>query len=431
MSKNKTDKIIVGLDIGTTKICAIVGQLNENGKINVLGMGKASSMGGVSRGMVSNIPKTVEAIKKAVNDASRQSNIEINTVYVGIAGHHINSRQSSRTLIRTSQEEISQEELQKMEEEVNKLYLGQDIDILHVMPQEYKIDGESGIKDPVGMHGMKIEGSYHIIAGQKTAAKNIQQAVQKAGLEVAGLMVEPVASARAVLSEEEMMAGVALVDIGGGTSDIAIFHDGIIRHTAVVELGGDIITADIMEAFGLLREQAEALKTRFGSAVVENTRMNHIVTVAGLPGRKPKEISMYNLARIIHCRATEIFNLVFEQIRLSGYKNKLGGGIVLTGGGSNLQNIRELIEYVTGIEVHIGLPHQHLGKGMVEEVKSPMYSTGVGLVLKGFDEENLFNSAVNVPFAATEKPKVGFSGMLKNLMGKMLNDDSLHIKDFE
>lgn len=432
MSKQqmKKDKIIVGLDIGTTKVCAIVGRMNENGKIDVLGMGKTPSMGGVSRGMVSNITKTVEAIRRAVAEASRQSNIEINRVYVGIAGHHISSRQQNSAKIRSGNDEITQLDLDDMEAQMHKLYLGHETAIMHIMPQEYTIDGEAGIKDPIGMHGMKLECSYHIITGQTTAAKNITQAVQKAGLEVEDLIVEPIASARAVLSDDEMMAGVALVDIGGGTSDIAIFHDGIIRHTAVVPLGGDIITTDIQEAFGLLKEQAEALKTRFGSAISEGIRHNQIITVSGLPGRKAKEISLFNLAQVIQARVQEIFDLVYDQIRLSGYKNRLSAGIVLTGGGANLANIAELIEFITTLEVHQGLPNKHLAKGMVDEVRSPMFSTAVGLVLKGFDKELRGHGSDlpdNKPAEKKDRSRFGFSGLFGNLISGIIKDDT---KDF-
>ncbi|MBU6324146.1 MAG: cell division protein FtsA [Bacteroidetes bacterium] len=386
MRKVKTDKIIVGLDIGTTKVCAIVGKMNENGKINVMGIGKSPSMGGVSRGMVSNIGKTVEAIKAAVAIASKQSNIDIARVYVGIAGHHIHSKQYPRVRTRTNhQEEITREELREMEKEMHSLYLGNDLEIIHILPQEYKVDGEPDIIDPVGMTGLKLEGSFHVITGQTTAAKNITQAVEKAGLEVDGLFVEPVASARAVLSQEEMEGGVALVDIGGGTSDIAIFHNGIIRHTAVIPYGGDIITNDIREAFQLGKEQAEALKVKCGSAIPEESRRNQIQSIQDYPGRKAKEISLYNLSLVINARACEIINLIYDQIRMSGYANKLAAGIVLTGGGANLQYLNVLMEGITGLDTQMGIPNQHLGMGMVDEVKSPMYATAVGLVLNGYD----------------------------------------------
>ena len=424
MRKVKTDKIIVGLDIGTTKVCAIVGKMNENGKINVMGIGKSPSMGGVSRGMVSNIGKTVEAIKAAVAIASKQSNIDIARVYVGIAGHHIHSKQYPRVLMRTNhQEEITRDELKAMEKAMANLYLGNDLEIIHIMPQEYKVDGEPDIVDPVGMTGLKLEGSFHVITGQTTAARNITQAVEKAGLEVDGLFVEPVASARAVLSQEEMEGGVALVDIGGGTSDIAIFHNGIIRHTAVIPYGGDIITNDIREAFQLGKEQAEALKVKCGSAIPEESRRNQVQTIQDFPGRKAKEISLYNLSLVINARACEIINLIHDQIRMSGYANKLAAGIVLTGGGANLQYMNLLMESITGLDTQMGIPNQHLGMGMVDEVKSPMYATAVGLVLNGYDAN--IDHPEPEPVPETEKKTRSPKPPWKNFFKWMLDDNNL------
>lgn len=378
--------IIVGLDIGTTKVCAIVGQMSENGKINVLGMGKAPSHGGVSRGMVTNISKAVEAIQAAVAEAQRQSQVDIKTVFVGIAGHHIKSMQHRGTLSRkNAMEEIRQEELDKLEADMENLALEPGLEIIHVLPQEYRIDDEDGVKDPVGRMGVRVECNYHIVTGQTQAAKIIITAVKRAGLEVADLIVEPFASAAAVLSEPETEAGVALVDIGGGTTDICIFEDGFIRHTAIISIGGDQITKDIQEAFGIMREQAEIVKVNYGSCYPTESMKNEVVVVPGLPGRKPKEISRYSIAQVIQSRMLDIIERVDYEIDLSGQRRKLGGGLVLTGGGSAMLNIAQLFSYHTGLEIHIGKPSQKLSKGMVEEVRNPMYSTGIGLVLKGFE----------------------------------------------
>jgi cell division protein FtsA len=383
------NNIVVGLDIGTTKICAIVGQLNANGKLNILGMGKASSMGGVSRGVVANIAKTQEAIQLAIKMASANSKIEIGEVIVGIAGHHIKSLQHTGTLIRTDGEsEISQQEINQLEADMYRLAVDPGDTIIHVLPQEYAVDSERGIQDPVGRTGTKLDGIYHIVTGQIVAAKNIKRCVEKAGLEVADLIVEPIASSKAVLEEEEMEAGVCLLDIGGGTSDLAIFKGGKIRHTAVVPFGGDVITQDIMEAFSLLEKQAEKLKTKFGCALPDSAKDNEVVVIPGVGNRKPKEIKVKNLARVIHARMAEIFELVDDEIFASGYKDRLHCGIMLTGGGAQLKSVSQLLEYTTGLEVNIGLPHQHLAKGMVEEVKSPMYATGIGLVLAGLTSQN-------------------------------------------
>lgn len=378
--------IIVGLDIGTTKVCAIVGQMSENGKINVLGMGKAPSHGGVSRGMVTNISKAVEAIEAAVAEAKRQSQVEIKTVFVGIAGHHIKSMQHRGNISRkNAMEEITQEELDRLEADMENLALEPGLEIIHVLPQEYRIDDEDGVKDPVGRMGVRVECNYHIVTGQTQAARVIIAAVQRAGLEAADLIVEPFASASAVLSEPEMEAGVALVDIGGGTTDICIFEDGFIRHTAIISIGGDQITKDIQEAFGIMREQAEIVKVNYGSCYPTESMKNEVVVVPGLPGRKPKEISRYSIAQVIQSRMMDIIEKVDYEIDLSGHRRKLSGGLVLTGGGSSMLNIAQLFSYHTGLELHIGKPSQKLSKGMVDEVRNPMYSTGIGLVLKGFE----------------------------------------------
>ncbi len=387
---HKVNDIIVGLDIGTTKICAIVGQINENGKLNILGMGKTPSLGGVSRGVVANITKTTEAIKKAVEMASQSSKINIKTVHVGIAGHHIKSLQHTGTLIRTdSEKEISFQEINQLQNDMQRLAVEPGSTIIHVLPQEYAVDNEKGIIDPVGRTGTKLDGTFHIVTGQILAAKNIKRCVENAGLEVANLIVEPIASASAVLEPEEMEAGICLLDIGGGTSDIAIFKGGKIRHTAVIPYGGDVLTQDIMEAFSIIEKQAEKLKIMFGCALPESAKDNEIVSIPTVGNRKPKEIYVKNLAKVINARMKEIFELVDEEIYLSGYKNKLHSGIMLTGGGAELKDVSMLLEYVTGIEVNLGYPNQHLAKGMVDEVKSPMFATSIGLVLKGIENENI------------------------------------------
>lgn len=435
---NKTDEqLIVGLDIGTTKICAIVGQMKENGKINVLGMGEAKSMGGVSRGVVANIAKTVDAIKKAVDMATTRSNCNIRVVNVGIAGQHIKSMQHSGLLIRSNGDsEIDQKDLDTLEQDMYKLATDPGTEILHVLPQEYIVDNQEPTRDPVGMMGVRLEGNFHIITGQVAAARNIIKCVEKAGLQVGDLIVEPIASAQAVLMPEEIEAGVALVDIGGGTSDLAIFQGGRIRHTAVIPYGGEIVTSDIQDAFSLLPEQAEALKVKFGGALPEAARSNEIVVIKGLPGRKPREILVKNLSHVIHARVKEIFELIDDQILISGLKNKLHGGIVITGGGSQLKNIDQLMEFVTGMEVRMGFPNQHLSKGMVDEVKSPMYATGIGLVLKGFESGVSGGATMNQKSEKKpEKQKIekkwmgSFANPLKGFTDWLKEDDD--VSDFK
>lgn len=381
------NKIIVGLDIGTTKICTIVGRLNEYGKVDILGLGQVPTNGGVTRGVVSNIDKTVNAIIASTENAANNSNVDINRVHVGIAGAHINSIQHKAMVIRNDAElEISQDDLDKLERDMHKLSVNPGDKIIHVLPQDFTVDNEPGIVDPIGMAGVKLEGNYHIITGQITAAKNIYKCVEKAGLKVSELTLEPLASAHSVLSDEELEAGVVLVDIGGGTTDVAIFHENIIRHTAIIPYGGNIITDDIKEGCNVMKHQAELLKTRFGSALADESTENEIVSIPGLRGREPKEISVNNLSMIINARVSEILELVYYEIKSSGLEKKLVGGIVITGGGALLKNITQLAEYITCLDARIGYPNEHLAKGLVEEVKSPIYATGVGLVLKGLRE---------------------------------------------
>ena len=385
-------EIVVGLDIGTTKIACLVGRKTEHGKIEILGVGKAPSLG-VTRGVVSNIEKTVQSIRAAVEEAETKSGVEINVVNVGIAGQHIKSLQHRGMITRdTIDEEISQKDVDELIDDMYKLVMMPGEEIIHVLPQEYIVDREPGIKDPIGMSGVQLEANFHIITGQIAAAKNIFKCVNKAGLEVAELILEPLASSSAVLSDEEKEAGVALVDIGGGTTDIAIFHDGIIRHTAVIPFGGNVITEDIKEGCTIMHRQAELLKTKFGAALPQATQDNEIVCIPGLRGRDPKEISVKNLANIISARMSEIIEHIYYEIKNSGFDKKLIGGIVVTGGGSQLKHINQLIEFTTGIDSRIGYPNEHLSANTNINVTSPLYATGVGLVSKGFEQFELLKA---------------------------------------
>ena len=376
-------EIIVGLDIGTTKIACIVGRKNEYGKIEILGYGKAPSIG-VSRGVVSNIEKTVQSIRRAVDEAELKSGVDINFVHVGIAGQHIKSHQHRGNLVRNSLDsEVDQGDIDMLIEDMHKLVMQPGEEIIHVIPQEYIVDKELGIKDPIGMSGISLEANFHIITGQITAAKNINKCVLKSGMNVEDLILEPLASAEAVLSEEEKEAGIALVDIGGGTTDVAIFQDGIIRHTAVIPLGGNIITEDVKEGCSIISNQAEALKVKFGSALASENKEEEIVSIPGLRGRNPKEITLKNLASIIQARVEEIVEHVFYEIQNSGYEKKLIGGIVLTGGGAQLKHIAQIFEFLTGMDTRIGLPNEHLASNVTEELSSPLFATGIGLVIKG------------------------------------------------
>lgn len=386
-----SDIIIVGLDIGTTKIAAIVGRRNEHGKIEILGSGKAESIG-VKRGVVSNIESTVQSIKKAIEEAESKSNVKIDYVNVGIAGQHIKSLQHRGIIIRKNiDDEINQKDVDDLLESMRNLNMSPGEEIIDVIPQEYIIDGETGIREPVGMLGNSLEANFHIIIGQTTAAKNIYKCVRKSDLDIVDLILEPIASAKAVLSDEEKEAGVALVDIGGGTTDVAIFHDGIIRHTAVIPFGGDVITEDVKEGCSIIKKHAEELKVKFGSALASENKEEEVVAIPGLRGRPPKEITLKNLASIIQARIEEIIEHVYFEIKNSGYENKLIAGIVLTGGGSLLKHIAQLTEFMTGMDTRIGYPNEHLAEGTPEELASPTYSTGIGLVIEGlerYDYEN-------------------------------------------
>lgn len=382
-------EFIVGLDIGTTKICAIVARKNDHGKIEVVGIGKSESLG-VSRGVVANIDKTVDAITKAVREAEGASGVEIKNVYVGIAGQHIKSLQHRGILVRDSLDtEISRDDIKKLSDDMRKLVVSPGDKIIHVLPQEFMVDSEMTTSGPVGMCGIRLEANFHIITGQISAAQNIKKCVEKAGLSMIDMILEPLASAAAVLSEEEKEAGVALVDIGGGTTDIAIFQDGIIRHTYVIPFGGNVITEDIKEGCMVMRNQAEILKCRFGSALSDPSMDNQIVSIPGVRGRDAKEISVRNLANVINARMEEILEHVDSEINMSGFKSKLIAGVVVTGGGAHLKNLVQLVEYVTGLDARIGLPIEHLGSSKIDIVKHPMYSTGVGLVLNGFEDHEM------------------------------------------
>ena len=385
-------EIIVGLDIGTTKIACLVGRKTDHGKIEILGIGKAPSLG-VTRGVVSNIEKTVQSIRSAVEEAESKSGIEIKVVNVGIAGQHIKSLQHRGMITRDSiEEEISQKDVDELIEDMYKLVMMPGEEIIHVLPQEYIVDRQPGIKDPIGMSGVQLEANFHIITGQMAAAKNIFKCVSKAGLEVAELVLEPLASSSAVISNEDKEAGVALVDIGGGTTDIAIFHDGIIRHTAVIPFGGNVITEDIKEGCTIMHRQAELLKTKFGAAVTQTNQDNEVVCIPGLRGRDPKEISVMNLANIINARMSEILEHIYYEIKNSGFEKKLIGGIVVTGGGSQLKHMNQLIEFTTGMDSRVGYPNEHLSSNTNINVTSPLFATGVGLVAKGFEKFELLKS---------------------------------------
>ena len=380
----EAQNISVGLDIGTTKIVAMVGRKNEYDKLEILGIGKSKSLG-VHRGVVNNITQTIQSIQQAVSESESDSGLKIGEVTVGIAGQHIRSLQHSDYITRENSElVINEEDIDRLINQVHKLVMLPGEEIIHVLPQDYKVDGQAEIKEPIGMYGERLEANFHVVVGQVSSIRNIGRCVQTAGLNLEGITLEPLASANAVLSQEEKEAGVALIDIGGGTTDLAVFKDGIIRHTAVIPFGGNVITEDIKEGCSIIEKQAELLKIKFGSAWPGENKDNEIVSIPGLRGRDPKEITLKNLSKIIHARVVEIIEQVYVEIKNYGHeeqKKKLIAGIVLTGGGSQLKHLKQLVEYITGMDTRVGYPNEHLAGDSDSDITSPMYATAVGLVM--------------------------------------------------
>ncbi|UAB81473.1 cell division protein FtsA [Marixanthomonas sp. SCSIO 43207] len=386
----ENDNIAVGLDIGTTKIVAMIGRKNEYGKMEILGIGRSKSLG-VHRGVVNNITQTIQSIQQAVQDAETSSGMKIDNVMVGIAGQHIRSLQHSDYITRSDSDEVIDEaDIERLCNQVHKLVMLPGEEIIHVLPQDFKVDGQAEIKEPIGMYGGRLEANFHVVVGQVSSIRNVGRCIKSAGLNLSAITLEPLASANAVLSREEKEAGVALIDIGGGTTDLAIFKDGIIRHTAVIPFGGNVITEDIKEGCSIIEKQAELLKIKFGSAWPGENKDNEIVSIPGLRGREPKEITLKNLSKIIHARVVEIIEQVYLEIKNYGHeeqKKKLIAGIVLTGGGAQLKHLKQLVEYITGMDTRIGYPNEHLAGGSDDETTSPTYATAVGLVLSSLNNQ--------------------------------------------
>ena len=385
---NTEQPIIVGLDIGTTKIAAIAGRKNEFGKLEIIGFGRANS-NGVKHGQVLNIDETIKAIKMALDNCyASNPNLDITEVYVGIAGHHIKSLQTRGDIVRhQNEEEISQKEIDQLIADQYKTYIPAGDQIIDVIPQEFTVDNFQNIPNPIGYGGVKVGANFHIITGDKNAIRNINRAVEKSGLRTKDLVLQPLASSSAVMGQEDLEAGVAIVDIGGGTTDLAVFYEGILKHTVVIPFGGENITNDIKTGLGVLKTQAEQMKVQFGSALSNEAKANAVITIPGLRGMPPKEISVKNLANIIQARMSEIMDFVTFHLKQVGLDNKmLNGGIVLTGGGAQLKHLIQLTEYTTGLNARIGYPNEHLAPGHIEELAKPTYSTCIGLILKGYSD---------------------------------------------
>jgi cell division protein FtsA len=382
---NKKEQYVAAIDIGTTKIVAIVGKKNENDKIEILGLSKAISKG-VKRGVVLNIEDTVNAIQTTVDDVQKRSGILFSEVFVGIAGQHIKSMKNRGYITRDNYEdEIKKEEVFRLIEDMHKIHIDIGEEIIHVIPQNFIVDNETGVKSPIGMCGRRLEANFHIVIGQVAAAKNIEKCVRKANLTVKDMILEPLASSDAVLTDDEKEAGVVLVDIGGGTTDVAVYYDNIIRHTAVIPLGGNVVTKDIKEGCAILQRHAEQLKLQYGSALGDIAPEDKVVSIPGISGREPKEISFRSLAYIIQSRMEEIIDFVNFEIQNSGYADKLAAGVVITGGGAMLRHLPQLMKFKTAMDVRIGLPNEHLAGTGKNEINQPMYATAVGLIMRGFD----------------------------------------------
>ena len=379
------ENLIVGLDIGTTKIAAIIAELQESGKPKIVGIGTSRSEG-LKRGVVINLEKTVESITKAVEDAEMMAGVKVNSVFAGIAGDHIRCVNSRGVIaVSRSGNEILPSDVQRVIDAAKTVGLPTDREIIHVLPQEYTVDDQSGIKDPVGMSGVRLEAEVHIVTGAVTSAQNIYRSVKKAGLEVCDLVLQPLASSYALLSPEEEELGVALIDLGGGTTDIAIFHDGSIRHTAVIGVGSKNVTNDIAIGLRTSVQQAEEIKKSYGCALSELVDSDEMIKVPGVRGGEPKEISRSVLAAIIEPRAEEIFSLILQEMKKSNYSDLLAAGVVLSGGGSLLEGMVELAEQIFDLPVKKGIPQGF--NGLVDVASTPIHSTGVGLILYGSEQE--------------------------------------------
>jgi cell division protein FtsA len=405
---NNEKPIIVGLDIGTTKIAVIAGRKNEFGKLEILGFGKASSSG-VKHGQVLNIDETIKAVKTALDNCfASNPNLNIKEVYVGVAGHHIKSLQTRGDIVRQNTDgEIAQKEIDQLVADQYKTYIPAGDQIIDVIPQEFTVDNFQNIPNPIGYGGVKVGANFHIITGDKNAIKNINRSVGKAGLQTKDLVLQPLASSAAVMGQEDLEAGVAIVDIGGGTTDLAVFYEGILKHTAVIPFAGENITNDIKTGLGVLKTQAEQMKVQFGSALANEAKTNAFITIPGLRGMPAKEISVKNLANIIQARISEIMDFVTYHLKQVGLDNRmLNGGIILTGGGSQLKHLIQLTEYATGLPARIGYPNEHLAAGHIDELAKPTYSTCIGLILKGYDDYEHDRKQFEMDFKNVEVPEL-------------------------
>ncbi|MEY3805038.1 MAG: hypothetical protein RLZZ434_916 [Pseudomonadota bacterium] len=380
MSRDREDKnLIVGLDIGTSKIVAIVGELQPEGTVKVIGLGQHISRG-LKKGVVINIESTMQSIQRALEEAELMADCKINNVYTGIAGSHIKSL-NSHGMVKIKDAEVSQMDVDRVIETARAIALPADQQILHILTQEYIIDGQEDVREPLGMSGMKLEAKVHIVTGAVAAAQNIVKCIKRCGIEVSDLILQPLASSMAVLTEDEKELGVCLVDIGGGTTDIAVFKQGAIRHTAVVPIAGDQMTNDVAVAFRTPTQSAEDIKVKYGCALRQLADSRETVEVPGVDGREPRQLSVQTLAEVLEPRVVELYEMVLNELRRSGMEEMIASGIVITGGSAMMRGMVELGEEIFHMPVRMGLP-RYVG-GLSEVVGNPRYATGVGLVLMG------------------------------------------------
>ncbi len=405
MPKRAEKNLIVGLDIGTSKVVAIVGEVNAEGVIEIIGMGSHPSRG-LRRGVVVNIETTVQSIQRAVEEAELMAGCHIRSVYAGIAGSHIKSL-NSHGIVAIRDKEVRQADMERVIDAARAVAIPADQKILHVLPQEYIIDGQEGIREPVGMFGVRLEARVHMVTGSVSAAQNIIKCVRRCGLEVDDVILEQLASSAAVLTEDEKNLGVVLIDIGGGTTDIAVFTEGSIRHTAVIPIAGDQVTKDISVALRTPTQYAEEIKIKYGCALRELAKAGEMIEVPGVGERGARRLSRHTLAEVIEPRYEELLTLVQAELRRSGFEDLVAAGMVMTGGSAKAEGLAELAEEVFHMPVRIGVPRYVAG--LADVVRNPIHATGVGLLLFGHQQQRSGNRTQDAP------KDLGF----KSLWGRM------------
>ncbi len=382
MAANEEKRMIVGLDIGTSKVVAVVGEIDTDGTIDIVGIGSHPSKG-LKKGVVVNIESTVNAIQRAVEEAELMAGCQIHSVYVGIAGNHIRSM-NSHGIVAIKDREVERADIDRVIDAAQAVAIPADQKILHVLPQEYVIDNQGGIKEPLGMSGVRLEAKVHLVTCAETAAQNIEKCVQRCGLEVDAIVLEQLASSYSVITDDERDLGVCMVDIGGGTSDIAIFTEGSIRHTGVIPIAGDQVTSDIAMALRTPTQHAEEIKIRYACALAQLTRPEETIKVPSVGDRPPRDLSRQSLAEVVEPRYDELFTLIQGEIRRSGFEELIPAGVVLTGGTSKMEGVVELAEEIFHMPVRVGAPQ--CTRGMHDIIRNPIYATAVGLLLSGAKE---------------------------------------------